>query len=172
MPFNQIYHLYYIKIYQFNYKLSFSHQDSEDITQEVFLGLHQEIIKNNTPDNIKAWLYKCALNKFINIKKKNKAIELTNNIADINHDTNCCIESEIYHHEKTEQIKKAISTLSDKEQILLNLYNEDFSYKEISNIAEIKFESIGKTLSRAIEKLAKQIKTMNHERVLSKRSIV
>lgn len=172
MPFNRIYNLYYIKIYQFGYRLSFSHQDSEDITQEVFMNLHKEINKKNTPDNIKAWLYKCALNKFINNNKRNKTIHLTNNIVKYEKVFVNSTETEIFHNEKKRIITNALSKLSSKEQILLNLYNDEFSYKEISEILEIKFTSVGKTLSRLIEKLATQIKLTSHEELFKERNII
>ncbi|MCD4833900.1 MAG: RNA polymerase sigma factor [Bacteroidales bacterium] len=172
MPFTKIYNLYYIRIYQFVYRHSFSHPDSEDITQEVFMNLHTEINKKNTPNNIKAWLYKCALNKFININKRKKVIHLTDNINQYEKALTNSIEYEVIQNEKKRLISKALSMLSQKEQILLNLYNDDFSYKEISKILEIKFTSVGKTLSRVIDKLAIQIKKSNHEELCRERSII
>ncbi|MBU8892538.1 MAG: RNA polymerase sigma factor [Bacteroidales bacterium] len=172
MPFINIYNLYYIRIYQFVYRLSFSHPDSEDITQEVFLSLYIEINKNKKPDNTKAWLYKCALNKFININKRKKIIHLSDNVSQYEEVTSNTIEQEIVQNEKKKIIKKALTKLSQKEQILLNLYNDDFSYKEISEILEIKFTSVGKTLSRVIDKLAVQIKISSHEELCRERSII
>ena len=172
MPFNQIYNLHYIKIYQFVYRLSFSHQDSEDIAQEVFMNLHKEISRKNTPNNIKAWLYKCALNKFINTNKKNKTIYFTNNIDQYEKVFVNSTETEIIQNEKKRIITNALSKLSYKEQILLNLYNDEFSYKEISEILDIKFTSIGKMLSRLIEKLATQIKLTSHEELFEERNII
>ena len=172
MPFNKIYNLYYIRIYQFVNRLSFSNPDSEDITQEVFLSLYTEINKNKKPDNIKAWLYKCALNKFININKRKKIIHLSDDVSQYERGLTNTIEHELILNEKKMLISKALSKLSEKEQILLNLYNDDFSYKEISEILEIKFTSVGKTLSRVIDKLAVQIKTSNHEELCGERSVI
>ena len=172
MPFNKIYNLYYIRIYQFVNRLSFSNPDSEDITQEVFLSLYIEINKNKKPNNIKAWLYKCALNKFININKRKKIIHLSDDVSQYERSLSNTIEHELILNEKKMLISKALSKLSEKEQILLNLYNDDFSYKEISEILEIKFTSVGKTLSRVIDKLAVQIKTSNHEELCRERSVI
>ena len=172
MPFNKIYNLYYIRIYQFVNRLSFSNPDSEDITQEVFLSLYIEINKNKKPDNIKAWLYKCALNKFININKRKKVIHLSDDVSQYEKYLTNTIEHELIQNEKKMLISKALSKLSEKEQILLNLYNDDFSYKEISEILEIKFTSVGKTLSRVIDKLAVHIKTSNHEELCRERKAI
>ncbi len=163
MAFNKIYKLYYLKIYQFVYRLSFSKQDSEDITQDVFISLFKEMEKRNKPDNVKAWLYKCALNKFINRIKKNKVVSLTNNIEYFEINSQNSAEKEFIADEKKKIILDAMAKLSKQDQILLNLYNEELSYKEISKILDIKFTSVGKTLSRVIEKLANEIKLSNHE---------
>jgi len=172
MLFNQIYTQYYKKIYQFVYRLSYSQQDSEDITQDVFISLFKEIESNNKLNNIKAWLYKCAFNKFINVNKKSKVISLTNNISHYEINDQASIESDFIHNEKKKIIIDAMSKLTEQEQVLLNLYNEDFSYKEISEIVDIKYTSVGKILSRVIEKLAKQIKLSNHEELCIQRKIV
>ncbi|HKL75586.1 MAG TPA: RNA polymerase sigma factor [Halanaerobiales bacterium] len=172
MPFEEIYHLYYIKIFQFIYRISFSEQDSEDIAQEVFLSLHNEIMKNKHPLNTKAWLYRCALNKYININKKEKNVHLTNNINLYEKNYYNTIETDIIQNEQKKAIATALSKLSPKEQVLVNLYNEEFSYKEISEILEIKPTSVGKTLSRAIEKLTTYIKSSNYEELCKERRIV
>jgi len=43
------------------------------------------------------------------------------------------------------------------------LYSEEYSYKEIAKIAEINFSSVGKTLSRTLQKLKEILITMNYE---------
>lgn len=172
MAFNKIYNLYYLKIYQFVYRVSFSTQDSEDITQDVFMTLHNELRRNKTPKNIKAWLYKCALNKYINTSKRKKSVQLTENINQFENAFLISLEKEIIQNEKKKTIATAVTKLSPKEQMLINLYNDEFSYKEISEILEIKYTSVGKTLSRVIEKLTKQIKLTSHEELFEQRRIV
>lgn len=172
MPFHRIYNLYYTNIYQFVYRLSLSRQDSEDISQEVFLSLYKEIEKKKTPDNAKAWLYKCALNKFINSNKRTKTIQFTDNIGSFEKESANTAETDLISKEKKQIVAGAISKLSEKEQILLNLFNDDFSYKEISEITDIKYTSVGKTLSRVIEKVAKSIKQASHEELFIERNII
>lgn len=172
MLFNQIYNLYYIKIYQFIFRLSLSKEESEDIIQDIFMSLHTELKKGNTPNNIKAWLYKCALNKFINGKRRGKIMQFTDNIGQFDFGVTHSFENEFLQNEKKKIITNALSKLSSNEQILLNLYNDEFSYKEISDILEIKLTSVGKTLSRVIEKLANQIKLINHEELYRERKII
>jgi len=65
--------------------------------------------------------------------------------------------------ERQKQLKKTIAGLTRQEQILLFLYKKQFSYKEMAEMVQMNPNSIGKTLSRIIEKITKQIKKANHE---------
>lgn len=172
MPFNKNYKLYYIKIYQFVYRLTLSQSDSEDITQDVFMSLFNEINTKKKPENIKAWLYRSALNKFLTINKRKRVVHYTNNINLFEREFTNSIEYDIIKDEKKKLISNALSTLSPKEQVLINLYNDEFSYKEISEILELKFTSVGKTLSRVINKLAVQIKLTSHEELCRERNAI
>ena len=55
------------------------------------------------------------------------------------------------------RVRKAMDKLSEKERALVILYKEGFSYKEMSAVIEINENSVGKTLSRAIDKMAKML---------------
>lgn len=170
--FNKIYKQYYKQIYGFAYRLSFSQKDSEDITQEVFIKLYNELNKNVKIENTKAWLYRCILNIHLNNKKRNKIIQFTDNINQFERETSNSVEQDIILKEKKQKIAEALKTLTDKEQALINLYNDEFSYKEISEILEIKYESVGKTLSRTIEKLSNQLKLISHGEMYKQRNII
>jgi RNA polymerase sigma-70 factor (ECF subfamily) len=172
IPFNIIYNEYYKPIYGFIYRLTFSKSDSEDIVQDVFIKLHAEITKGNEIDNAKAWLYRCSLNIFLNNKKRKKVIHFTDNIHQFEKESSNSLENDILIKEKKQKITEALLSLQDHEQAIINLYNDDLSYKQISEIMGIKFSSVGKTLSRAIEKLSNQIKLISHGEMCEQRNIV
>ena len=60
-------------------------------------------------------------------------------------------------------IKSALSRLKPQERLLAILYSEGFSYKEMSELAEIKFSSVGKLLSRTLNKLKEIFKNENYD---------
>lgn len=57
-------------------------------------------------------------------------------------------------------LSNLISKLDDKDQSLVVLYSEGYSYKEIAEITGINFNSVGKTLSRILEKLRRGYETL------------
>ena len=170
--FDKIYKQYYKQIFGFVFRLSSSHKDSEDIVQEVFIKLYNELSKNKRIANKKAWLYKCALNLHLNMKKRYKKMQFTDNINQFEKETDNTIEQDYIRSEKKQKITEALKKLSEHEQVLINLYNDDFSYKEISELLGIKYSSVGKTLSRTIEKLAAQLKIISHGEMYKQRNII
>ncbi len=67
------------------------------------------------------------------------------------------IEDNILQSEKINIFRRALKKLSVRDQVLLQLYRDGLSYKEIAEISKIKMASVGKMLSRAISKCAIQI---------------
>jgi DNA-directed RNA polymerase specialized sigma24 family protein len=54
--------------------------------------------------------------------------------------------------DKKAAISRAILRLSEKEKVLVVAYSEGLSYKEMADLTEIRFASIGKTLARSLKK--------------------
>ncbi|HPV57503.1 MAG TPA: sigma-70 family RNA polymerase sigma factor, partial [Tenuifilaceae bacterium] len=65
------------------------------------------------------------------------------------------VDDSLERREQFLRVRKAMDKLSEKERALVILYKEGFSYKEMSAVIEINENSVGKTLSRAIDKMTK-----------------
>jgi len=81
------------------------------------------------------------------------------NISDSYADTN---------NNETNQLRKiiindALSKLKSKNKLLVLLYSEGLSYKEMSELTDIKLSSIGKTLSRTLSTLKNELKDKEDE---------
>ena len=59
--------------------------------------------------------------------------------------------------DEASDILNAIAHLNEKEQTLVVLYSEGYSYKEIAKMTGRNFTSIGKTLSRIMDKIKKRM---------------
>ena len=121
---------YSSRIYWHIRRIVISHQDAEDVTQEVFLRVFKAINKLKTAEALNTWIYKIATNEALRaIEKRNESLPLewaAESEADnyINYDD---IESF--------QLKKAIAVLPCKQQITFNLrYYDELEYAEIATI--------------------------------------
>ena len=86
------------------------------------------------------------------LRSKHRHIDIED-IRDIENKNNPIAVTEL-----KEAISLAMVHLKPQEKVLVVSYSEGLSYKEIANLTGIKFNSIGKTLSRALKKLEKEMK--------------
>lgn len=129
-----------------------------DIVQEVFLYLYEKLQKDYQVNYLRSWLSKAVYNKSIDYLRKPKgSVDLKS--LNISESKNTSLENE----ETKKAITNALETLGPNEKLLAILYSEGFSYKEMADISGIKLSSIGKTLSRTLRKLKKELTTQGHE---------
>lgn len=146
--FNEIYNEYYKLVYRLAVRFLHDHICAADISQEVFMYLYKKQAHNDKIENIKGWLYKVTRNLCLaEIKKNKRIIELNDRI----------INETVGEIQTNSKIIKALNKLGENDRMLLTLYNEGLSYKELSVATGIKFTSVGKTLSRALKKLKDEV---------------
>jgi RNA polymerase sigma-70 factor, ECF subfamily len=134
------------------------HDTANDIVQDVFIDFYEKLQNGGIVSYPKSYLYRSTLNKCIDHQRKNKKFAgdtipegIQNSLQD-------------YEKQETRQcIGKCLARLDTKDREITVLYSEGLSYKEISEATEIPFNSIGKTLSRALKKLEKELKIKGYE---------
>ncbi len=163
MDFESIYTSNYKLIYKYLLRLTRCHDSSNDLTQEVFEKMYMQIIaKKEQPKDTKSWLYKVAYNLFVNQYKKQQIEGIYQHEKKYLHNRNAT-EIPDEKDEKQTQLEKGLAKLGDDEYHLLMLYQEGLKYREIAEVLNMKTSSVGKTLSRTIEKLRTLIKEECHE---------
>jgi len=124
--------------------------DAADIVQETFSRLSLQDIAQIA--NVRAWLYRVANNLIVNkVAQKNIFLRFLNfnKVAENNITTLELFDKEY----KLNILNKEILKLPDEQRKLILLYRDDFSYKEIAEIMNFNLNSVGKKVSRAIDKL-------------------
>jgi RNA polymerase sigma-70 factor, ECF subfamily len=154
MDFDTLYKTQFYDLEKFCFKWTKNTDIARDIAQESFTKLLQKSSSSSIIENPKAWIYKVAYNDCINhikFRKRFSEIETLSNHSNIeNTDRSSNIENQL-------QIQKALTKLNDKEKALIILYKYGFTYNEMANVIEMNPASVGKTLTRAIDKIAKLI---------------
>jgi len=154
-PFESIYEQFASAIYGFGYRLLGNSEEASDLTQETFFRLFQAMDGGPLIDNPKSWLYTVAANLCANQLKKKAQRRRGTGFTDRN---NRSQEEELVVRQQSELLRRCLSRIVKRDQILLMLYGNDLSYAEMSKVTGIKTSSIGKTLARAIEKLARLVR--------------
>ena len=157
--FNKIILLYRNYVYKVVLKVLRSKEDAEDITQEVFIKLYNNLKNFKFKSDLKTYLYKITINTAYNHCKKEKhRKQKTNFLSEedkaINQMIN--IDDEIIDEEIISDLEKAILKLPEKHKTIINL--KDFKklpYKKIGEELKISENAAKIRHHYALKKLKK-----------------
>lgn len=163
MTLEETYKTYYKELYRFAYQLTQSSSDSKDLVQNVFLKYNDVSSNRIKILNQRAWLYKVLYNIFLtqstNFQRRKTIETRIYSKQPGSYDPN-----EDYNKEELRKIMfEVIVSMQKKESVLLLLYYNGLKYAEIAEVLEINPNSIGKLLSRAIEKFVSIFKKEYNE---------
>lgn len=164
MTFEELYRQNYKPIFKFCFRFLLSREKALDVVQDTFLKLYEQMNKGEYQIvNSRAWLYKVAGYNCLNyINKANRQNDIKKQL-DIVQREDSNPESLFITKENRHRIRNAISLLDPIHQMLVLLYQDGLSYKEMSEATNIPLNSVGKTLWRSIEKISQNMKITDHE---------
>ncbi|MBY0403395.1 MAG: sigma-70 family RNA polymerase sigma factor [Cyanobacteria bacterium] len=161
-------------VHRFIFRLCQNAELSEEMTQEVFIKLYQNLDKYDVNRPLKPWLLKIASNSTLTaLKKNNPWISLDalaeespgiewgrapGSAPETENDPSLMMERQ----ESAENVHYALKTLdSHYQQILLLRYQEDLAYDDIASILDIPINTVRTWLKRGRDKLKKQLQSAN-----------
>lgn len=124
-----------------------------DIVQEVFVYLYGKLEEGAKILHLRSWLYRATFNKCVDHLRKQSRFVDVSALEDL-----ASNETSAANEDVKTAIQMAMNKLTAKEKVLVVAYSEGMSYKELSQLTGIKFNSIGKTLSRTLKKLSEEMK--------------
>jgi RNA polymerase sigma-70 factor (ECF subfamily) len=158
MNFESTYKENYPNLFRIANKMVNDGDVANDIVQEVFACYFEKLQKEHAILHPQRWLVRAVINKCVDYLKQREKRTSLSAVSEWS------TEGETFEIQQTEVIlRQAISELKPMEIKLITLYSEEYSYKEIAQIAEINFSSVGKTLSRTLNKLKLILKKLNYE---------
>jgi RNA polymerase sigma-70 factor (ECF subfamily) len=163
--FSQLVDLYSTMVYSVIYKMIRNSQDSEDITQEVFVTIWTTMDAFKGDSLLKTLIYRFAINKaheFIRKKnrKKRKGFHVQMEDNSIQIQENDPIPSELLEFKELELVfNQSLSKIPENQQIafLLNRF-EGLSYNEIAVEMKTSHSAVESLIFRAKQNLSKLMK--------------
>ena len=149
-------------------------EDAEDVTQEVFVTVHETFRDFRGQSQISTWVYRIAVNKsldFLKAKKTQKRFGFIVSIFGEKNETREVFDIPDFVHpgvvaERREQatiLFKAINKLPDNQKVAFNLSKiEGLSYAEIADVMQISVSSVESLLFRARQNLQKLLENFYH----------
>jgi len=138
-------------------KMVLSHDDANDILQDVFIKVWTNLENFRGESKLTTWLYRIAINESITFLNKKRT---QNNISIDDEDTFLLntIESDEYFDgdEAQKLLQKAIVTLPDKQRLVFQMkYFDEMKYEDMSEILGTSVGALKASYHHAVKKIEK-----------------
>jgi len=159
--YNEIVRKYQQQVYWVIRKMVTSHDDADDLTQEVFIKVYSALKDFREESNLFTWLYRIASNYSINHIRKMK-IRNTVSFEIVTEP----VQSEDKRSDETldeisrrKLLEKAIESLPAKQRAVFNMrYYDELSYEDIARILKRSVGGIKANYFHAVKKLGEFMK--------------
>ena len=132
-----------------------SHEDADDVLQNVFLKIFRHIDGFERRAELFTWMYRIAGNEVINHKKRatrTKTVELGHE------DTNYA-EAYLNADNINQSLEAAVSKLPDRQQMVFRMrYFDELSYKQISELLEVTEGGLKASFHHAVRKIEEEFR--------------
>ena len=156
--FNFLVNKYYPRVYASLFSYTKSKEDSEDLAQQTFLKVWQQIESFRGDSAFFTWIYRIAINlaknHFVSSGYKKQKVNTSIEHAEIEISSYENIEAVLMHDQSMKQIKEFINNMPESLKTAFTLReSEGKSYEEISLITETPIGTVRSRIFRARESI-------------------
>lgn len=159
--FAKLVSLYKERLYWHIRNMVKSHDDTDDVLQNVFIKVYKNISKFKGESKLYSWMYRIATNESITfLNQKAKKYNISN--EELQQQLIQNLEADVYFEGDAIQLKlqKAIAQLPQKQQQVFNMkYFQELKYKEMSDILETSEGALKASYHLASKKIEEFLKT-------------
>lgn len=128
-------------------------EQAREVTQEVFLRLHQNMRKGEIIENLKPWLLRVAHNLGVRVRSKDRLFRTVSPDWEQFAHPARSVEELLLERERNQRVAAAMETLSPQQRNCLYLRSEGLRYREIAEVMGISPSTVNEFLRRAIARL-------------------
>ncbi len=160
LAFNQLVRKYQQKVYWHIRKMVIDHDDSDDLTQEVFLKVWKNLENFRQDAQLYTWLYRIATNEcltFLSSKKRKFFLPINDVAAELAEKIDS--SPNISGDEIQLKLQKALLKLPDKQRLVFNMkYYDELKYEQISEILGTSVGALKASYHLAVKKIEEFLK--------------
>lgn len=153
--FNLLVRAYQQKVYWHARKMVIDHNDADDITQEVFIKIHQHIDNFREDARLYTWIYRIATNECLNfLQRKKRRFFLP--LGDVEAELAAKLDNVpgLNGDEIQLRLQKALLTLPAKQRIVFNMkYFDEMTYEEIAEVTDTSVGALKASYHHAVKKI-------------------
>lgn len=158
--FRELLQLYQKPLYNHIRNIVLNHDDTDDVLQNTFIKVFQNIKNFKGESKLFSWMYRIATNEALSfLQQKAKKNGISN--EDAQQKALNKLESDVFFDGDEIQLKlqKAIATLPEKQQLVFKMkYFEELKYEEISEIVDTSVGALKASYHLAVKKIEEYLK--------------
>ncbi len=162
LAFQLLVERYNERLYWHIRKIVVSHDDADDVLQNTFIKVWNNLKNFREESSLYTWLYRIATNEsltYINSKKKRTLLPI-NDVSDylINN-----LESDVYFEgeEIQKQLQLAIIRLPEKQRLVFNMkYFDEMKYQDMAEILGTSVGALKASYHHAVKKIEEFLKNI------------
>lgn len=150
---------YQERVYWHVRKILISHDDTDDVVQEVFIKVYKNLDTFREASQLFTWIYRIATNEALNYLKKRQRRQSVS-IDDVYHE----LENTLTHAEHIDgdeiqmKLQKALVKLPEKQRLVFNMrYFDDLKYDDISEITGTSVGALKASYHLAVKKIEESL---------------
>ena len=153
--FNLLVRHYQERVYWHIRKMVIDHEDADDLVQETFIKVWNNLEKFREDSSLYTWIYKIATNECLNfLNKKKRRFFLPLN--DVGKELGSKIDSgnQLSGEEIQMKLQKALLKLPDKQRMVFNMkYFDDMKFDQIAEITGTSVGALKASYHHAVKKV-------------------
>jgi len=153
--FRELMSLYQERLYLHIRTLVLNHDDTDDVLQETFIKIFQNIDKFKGDSKLFSWMYRIATNQALDFLKQRKN-KMKVNSEELNDFLIEQLEADsLFDGDEAEiLLQKAIATLPEKQQLVFKMkYFQELDYQTISEIVDTSVGALKASYHHAVKKI-------------------
>lgn len=161
---------HYPRMLNLFYRLTGTREQAEELTQDLFVRLTQQVIGDRPVDNLGAWLHTTALNLWRDqvrreITARNKGITTAGGDEEVEHvQAPDQVEAAVVAAWQQETVREAVLALGPRHrEVVVLYYYQGLTYEEIARIAGIPVGTVRSRLHYAIAQLRTRLDLAEEE---------
>jgi RNA polymerase sigma factor (sigma-70 family) len=142
-------------IYYYVRRMVLSHDDADDLTQQVFIKAWKGLDGFRGDSKLSTWLYRIAHNECISFLRSSKRI-LDVDIADMDHALGSALQADVLFSgdEIQAKLQTAIALLPEKQKaVFIMRYYDELKYEEMSEITGTSIGALKASYHHAVQKI-------------------
>jgi RNA polymerase sigma-70 factor (ECF subfamily) len=142
-------------IYYYIRRMVLSHEDADDLTQQVFIKAWKSIDSFRGESKLSTWLYRIAHNESISFLRSSKRI-LHMDVTAIEHALGAALQSDVLFSgdEIQARLQSALALLPEKQKaVFIMRYYDELKYEEMSEITGTSVGALKASYHHAVQKI-------------------